>query len=98
MGYHPANDGGIVEDARSAALAQHLVEVALIHFQSVAFQHFATQCRSLLLSHRGQLCPIADEQQAVVAPRVDKAHQVVEQIAAAKHAVPVRETGTGRHH
>ena len=70
---------GVPEYSRAFGLAQHLVHIGLEHPQPIAFEHHARQRRSLALPHRGQLCGIADKQQAAVLPAIDKRDEVVEQ-------------------
>ena len=90
VGDHLPDEGGVVEDARSASLSEHLVQVARIDRQSVGLQHVCPQGRTLLLADRRQLCLVARQQQAAVAPVVDILDEVVQQAAAAEDRVACR--------
>ena len=96
MGYHLSDEGGIIEDARRLTLSQHLIEVALVNLQTVSLHHRCAEGRRLLLAHRGQLCLVTDEQQAVVMSLIHKLHQVVEQTSTAESCSPQPHIGYHR--
>ena len=96
MGYHLSDEGGIIEDARRLTLSQHLIEVALVNLQTVSLHHRCAEGRRLLLAHRGQLCLVAYEQQAVVMSLIHKLHQVVEQTSTAESCSPQPHIGYHR--
>ena len=96
MSHHLTDLRGIPQDARLLTLAQHLVEVALIHRHPISAQDVCHQRRTLLFAHRRQLCLIADEKHPTVLPAVDKLHQVVEQTATAEGGVAVALIGNHR--
>ena len=85
MRYHLAYHGGVVQNARFLALAQHFIEVALVCSQSVAANEVGTKGWRFFLAHRRKLCFVADKHQSAVASGVYKLHEIVEQTARTEH-------------
>ena len=101
MGNHLANDRSIIQDTGLLTLTKHLIEVALIHFQAIALQHHRLKSRRFLLPHRRQLSLVTDNHQTVVAPLINKMHQVVQQKATSEIAIAqseIRNHGSLIHH
>ena len=91
--YHPPYRRGVIQYSGVVALAQHLVKVALIDSQSVAFDYRAHKGRTLTLAHRRQLSLVADEQQTAVAPLVNEAYEVVKEATHATEHTAVAHRG-----
>ena len=93
---HLTNHRGIIQNARLLTLTEHLVQIAFINRQAVAFEHGSMKGRRFLLADRRQLRLVANQHQAVVMTLINEMNQIIQQTAASEGGSTQSQIGNHR--